>query len=1149
MLIDNLKKESTKVYEYIAEYTENGTLDVVTGYFTVGALAYLSKITNDKIEHYRFVLGDIVNVDEVKDRALDLMNENISVEGALKLSRVAKEAVSFLRQEKVAAKTLEPNFCHAKIFLHPAKNDTRLNYYITGSSNLTEAGIGLKATNNIELNISATGDNALYNEFVSWFNDLWENPQAHKNKTLKDEKGRTYTMPFKEYLIREIEKIFIEYTPRELYYKVLFELFGEQLLLEQEDPEFNRHIGRLENTAVYQTLYKFQQKGVLSLIKMLQKYDGAILADAVGLGKTWSALAVMKFFQLQGREVILLCPKKLQNNWTRFRKFQNSRFEKDQFDYFVRFHTDLMDERMDKEQYRLERADTFFINDQPKLFVIDESHNLRNDKSNRYKFFIEEILQKNEDAKVLMLSATPINNSLNDIRNQFKLIVKGASNGFYEKLGVKNIDYTFRSAQKAFNDWRHEESPKIGEFIKVIPDNFFKLTDAMTVARTRAMINGHEAELMFPSKEKPDNLFVTPKEIGNFESFEELFKKFPPMLSGYQPAFYAEPMKEKKKRQVEKQKGKDSVSVLEDEIQRDKFLVKMMYILMVKRLESSWLSFYATVSKIQEHHQNALKKIKLYQENQKNLVIDEDQASLFDDGESDEEIIELTLGKKRKISLAEIDEAGNIEAFKKDLKTDIDALDNILTNLMRFEKVITKEAAIPRNHKSADTKLEVLIEKIIKKRASGENNKNQKVVIFTVYRDTADYLFDQLKIRGFENIGLVSGTGSKTSDNDAEVKNFEPILERFAPYTKLFREKEWEFEPSSDELTDFEKYQEWIQWISENERKSYTQLQNPIDILIATDALSEGQNLQDADMVINYDIHWNPVRIIQRMGRIDRLGSPNKKIFGVNFWPSNNINAYLDLQGRIEQRMAAMRLAGSEVQLDFSDTFKEMAEDENLENRMKARMMEQMQTSWDDIEVNEQGLGFNDLSLEKYRQDLLEEYSANTEKYSRMPKGIYTGFKAVHDCCPQDGLIALLGYPCKPPNVQKHIYQSYDLIYVNYDGKTVLLNQKEVLDALTLHKDEARYIPSEIDRGEEHAIARLSNSIQKWLNDQAGEEKKQEDGTVKKTMGAEARDMLSKLKTGDKDAKNRIAQNEKSSEKYQPEKFDLITWFLVTNEK
>lgn len=1145
MLIDNENK-NYKVHEWIAKYTETGKLDIVTGYFTVGALAYLSKTTNEKIEYFRFVLGDIVNVDEVKDRALDLMNENISVEAALKLSQLAKEAVGFLKQNNVEAKTLEPNFCHAKAYLHSAKNDDRLNYFISGSSNLTEAGIGLKTTNNVELNIAETGNNSQYNELATWFETLWTKPQAHKNKTLKDEKGKIYTKPFKEYLIGEIERIFIEYTPRELYYKVLFELFGEQLLIDQDDPEFNRQIGRLENSTVYQTLYKFQQKGVLSLIKMLQKYNGAILADAVGLGKTWSALAVMKFFQLQGREVILLCPKKLQNNWSRYRKHQNSKFEKDQFDYFVRFHTDLKTELMDKEQYRNERADTFFINDKPKLFVIDESHNLRNDKSNRFKFFIEEILKKNEDAKVLMLSATPINNSLNDIRNQFKLIVKGSSAGFYQTLGIKNIDYAFRTAQRAFNEWRNQDNPKISEFIKDLPDNFFKLTDALTVARTRAMINGHESELIFPTKEKPDNLFVTPNELGNFESFEELFKKFPPMLSGYQPAFYAEPMVEKKKRQEAKQKGESKVSVLDDEIQRDKFLVKMMYILMVKRLESSWFSFYSTVSKIEAHHQNALKKIKLYQEDKKNAAIDDAQANLFEEDESDDEVIEFTLGKKRKINLSDIDEAGNLNLYKRDLKKDIDALDNILTNLMRFKKVIEKEITIPRNLKSEDTKLEVLVKKILKKRASGENNNNQKVVIFTVYRDTAEYLFSQLKSRGFDKIGMVSGTGSRTTDNDEEQKNFEPILERFAPFTKLFREKEWEFEPSSDELTDVEKYQEWIQWISKNETKTYQQLQNPIDILIATDALSEGQNLQDADMVINYDIHWNPVRIIQRMGRIDRLGSPNSKIFGINFWPSNNINSYLDLQGRIEQRMAAMQLAGSEVQLDFSDTFKAMAEDENLENRMNARMIEQMQTSWDDIEVNEQGLGFNDLSLEKYRQDLLEEYNSNSEKYSRMPKGVYTGFKAVHESCSENGIIALLGYPSKPPKVQNHIYQTYDLIYINQDGKPVLLNQKEVLDALTLHKDKARFIPSAIDKGEEGAIQNLVDSIQTWLKSQAVEEEKQEDGTTKRKMGAEAKDLLSKIKSGDQDALKRMAQNVKVLDKFQADNFDLITWFLVS---
>jgi len=860
---------------------------------------------------------------------------------------------------------------------------------------------------------------------------------------------------------------------------------------------------------------------------MLQKYDGAILADAVGLGKTWSALAVMKFFQLQGREVLLLCPKKLEHNWKRYRKHQDSKFEKDQLDFFVRFHTDMSEERMEKYD---DRADKFFTNDKPKLIVIDESHNLRNDKSNRYKFLLEYLLQPNEDIKVLLLSATPINNSLNDIRNQFKLMVQGNVHGYEESLGVRNLDYSFRTAQKAFNEWRNEPEPRISEFIKKLPANFFTLTDTLTVARTRKMIEGQEASLVFPLKEKPINLFVTPHELGNFESFEELFDHFPPMLSGYQPSFYLD----------EKDEEKD---VLHDERQRDRFLVKMLYILMVKRLESSWYSFYSTVGKIKGHHQNALDKIKAYQEDKKNTTVDEDDADLFRDDELEAEYEEFTLGKKRKVRLSDIDDAGNLEHYKKDLKKDLEALDNLASNLLKFKSRIEKEIVQPKNHSSADNKLEALIKQIENKRKSGHNSSNQKLVIFTVYRDTAKYLFEQLKARGYDKLAMVSGSGSLISDSDEESKLFEPILERFAPYTKLFREKEWEFDIKQGTQKD---YRNWVSWIAENHPKTYTKLQNPIDIIIATDALSEGQNLQDADMVVNYDIHWNPVRIIQRMGRIDRLGSPNERIFGINFWPSNNINSYLDLQGRIEQRMAAMKLAGAEVHLDFSESFKEMAEDEDLENRLKSRMMEQMQTSWDDIEVSDQGLGFDDLSLERYRQDLLDEFNKDKEKYQRMPKGVYSGFKADKTICAEDGIIALLGYPNRPERAKTHEYKVFDLIYINNDGKMVLLNQKEVLDAITHHKDRDRFVSDGIDKGDEDEIKRLVISLKSFLDNQAAEITEQEDGSTKKVMGQEAKDVLAKLRRGEKSAVERVKQNVKVDEKYQLQNFDLITWFLVT---
>lgn len=1127
MILDN-ENENKKVHEWISQYTEAGKLDIVTGYFTIGALAFLSRQVNDKINDFRLVLGDIVNVDIEDNRPLDLLNENISIEASLKLSSVAQEAVNFLKQNKVIAKTLEPNFCHAKNYLfNPSENDDRKKYFISGSSNLTEAGIGLKTTNNVELNIAETGNNNQYKELVSWFENLWVRPQAHKDKTIIHNDGTKTKVDFKEYLIHEIEKIFIKYTPREIYFKILFELFGSQLIEQENDPDFSRQVGRLENSVIYNALYDFQKKGVLSLIRMLQKYNGAILADAVGLGKTWSALAVMKFFQLQGREVLLLCPKKLENNWKRYRKNQESKFEKDQFDFFVRFHTDMSEERLEKYD---DRADKFFNNDKPKLIVIDESHNLRNDKSNRYKFLLEQVLKPNEDIKVLLLSATPINNSLNDIRNQFKLMVQGDVQGYNENLGVRNIEYTFRTAQKAFNEWREDDKPKISEFIKKLPANFFTLTDSLTVARTRKMIDGHQKELIFPHKEKPINLFVTPHELGNFETFEELFDHFPPMLSGYQPSFYVDINENEK-------------NVLHDERQRDRFLVKMMYILMVKRLESSWFSFYSTVEKIKNHHQNALDKIKNYLENKKNQTIDDVYSTQFEDDEFEDQYDEFSLGKKRKISLSEIDAAGNIENFKKDLKKDLDALDNLFINLQKFETRIKKEIDKPNNINSIDNKLEELIKQIQSKRLKGENANNQKVVIFTVYRDTAKYLFEQLKARGFNNLAMVSGSGSLTSDSDEETKNFEPILERFAPYTKLYKEKEWDFDSEKHKSN---AYQEWIQWIADNHPKTYQKLQNPIDILIATDALSEGQNLQDADMVINYDIHWNPVRIIQRMGRIDRLGSPNQKIYGINFWPSNNINNYLDLQGRIEQRMAAMKLAGAEVNLEFSDTFKEMAEDENLENRLKSRMMEQMQTSWDDIEVSDQGLGFDDLSLEKYRQDLFEEFNKDKAKYQRMPKGVYSGFKSDKNICSKDGIIALLGYPSKPEKQRDHIYRVFDIIYIDYKGEMVLLNQKEVLDAITYHKDRERFVPDAIDKGDESAIQELVNALKNYLDSQATETEVQSDGTIKKSMGREAKDVLDKLRKGDKGALARVKQNVKVDEKYQLDNFDLITWLLVT---
>ena len=460
MIIDN-DNSKLKVYERIAKYNEEGNLDVVTGYFTIGALAYLSKISKEKIKDYRFVLGDIVNFDEKVD-ALNLLNENISIDTSLKLNALAKEAVAFLKLDNVVVKTLEPNFCHAKLYLKTATADERNHYFISGSSNLTEAGIGMKKTSNVELNIAETGDGNQYNELIKWFESLWNRPQAHSKKTLISLEGKAIKKDFKIYLIEEISRLFSIYSPEQIYFKILYELFNKEI----NDPEAEKKLVKLEDTTIFNRLYDFQKGGVTSLIKMLNKYNGAILADAVGLGKTWSALAVMKAFQ-NDHKVILFCPKKLEQNWQQYLEGNNSSLEADKFEYLIRFHTDLRDGGMRSRDIKV----NFFSDDKKKLFVIDESHNLRNDKSSRYQYLIDEVLQKSQgEVKVLLLSATPINNSFKDVRNQFKLMTKGDNSGFKESLDVNNIEHTFKDVQKVFNDWSQEDEPKLADFHQRIKD-------------------------------------------------------------------------------------------------------------------------------------------------------------------------------------------------------------------------------------------------------------------------------------------------------------------------------------------------------------------------------------------------------------------------------------------------------------------------------------------------------------------------------------------------------------------------------------------------------------------------------------------------------------------------------------------------------
>ena len=1138
MLVDNHSTDF-KVHSFIQQYINDGSMDIVTGYFTVGALCHFANLTNEKIAQYRIILGDITQRDVTEISSLDLLNADLSLEKALSLKKLANDAVDFLKLNKVSLKTLEPNFCHAKLYLFKSeKNDRQKNFYISGSSNLTEAGIGIKQSDNFELNIADFGGNEQYREILNWFNALWEHPKAHNFKILVDENGKEIKIDFKTYLINEISKLFQEFLPNDIYFKILFERFYNDISLSINTPEYQRNIQKLKDSEIYNTLYEFQQKGAESLINRIEKYNGAILADAVGLGKTWTALAVMKYFQNRGREILLLCPKKLHYNWLKYKKNQNSRFEKDELEYHIRFHTDLDEKLMQKPEYVHDRKDYNFTNKKPKLIVIDESHNLRNDKSKRFEYLLEEIIKKNEDVKVLLLSATPINTDFKDVRNQLKLITKDNNGAFKEEMDINNLDYLFKQTSKHYNQWQQEKEASITELTQSFGRDFFKLTDSLIVVRTRKMIVHQQRNLVFPTKAKPINKYITPKIMLEASTLTDLINMFPPYLAGYQPNYYTLTAEERKQRDIDYQNKTYNKDVLNDEIQRDKFLVKMMTILLLKRLESSWYSFHSTVNNILDNHRNTLIKLQRYKEIKTD---DKITAFLTNIPEEEDEYQEFTLGK-REIKLADIDKAGSLDDFEKDLLADVESLESLSDGMDNFARIIKKEERNTNKAKSSDTKLQELIAILNDKK---ENATNKKVIIFTTYTDTAQYLFEQLSARGFSKIAMINGNGAQTDyKGETHIPNFEGVLERFAPFTKLFVERKWEdFECEAESPQ--ERYTLWKEWVVSVDKKVKQQLATPIDILIATDALSEGQNLQDADMVINYDIHWNPVRTIQRVGRIDRLGSPNQEVFTVNFWPAPNINEYLNLQTRIEKRMAAMKIIGSEDIKDFTENYGNIAIDTDLEERQNQKMLEQMQDSIEELET-EKSFGFDDLSLEMYRQDLALELENRLNHYLQLPNGIFSGvaFAEAIENEQKEGIIALLGSPVRKAK-QKKAYQQLKLIYVDAQGKEILVNEKEILYYLSQQKNAPRYGCEKLDIGDPEEVKHYANALAQWFEHQQANTIVDEEGHTKKVAGKASLDMLDQLSKGKKTAIEEMKNTQTMSTKYNKDNWDLITWLII----
>ena len=1125
----------TSVVDFIRKNTDpnsgrQGKLDLVTGYFTIAGLDLLNKELH-KDNEYRLVLSELTSDEDFMSRVIDLLQGDAGIESALNLSTAAKGAIEFLKRETVKVKAITNAFCHAKSYVFEDKNDSAHDYYIMGSSNLTEAGLGMRPSSNVELNFAETGKNDKYKALRAWFKKQWDDVAKEKIPVDPHDK-KSSEIEVKQYFIERIEECFGRvHTPEEIYYKILFELFNGEMDLET-DVVSEKEMALLQDSAIYRTLFNYQKKGVISLIKMLKKWNGAILADAVGLGKTFSALAVMKYFQNNGYEVLMLCPKKLEQNWKQYKRKQGSRFDRDEFDYTVRFHTDLQDDRMEKGN---ETKLSWIKKQQKLLVVIDESHNLRNDKSSRYQMLLNELLRKEasekvRDVKVLLLSATPINNGLTDIRNQFKLIAQGDNAAFNtEDFQIENLEQLFQNANNRFHEWCDKPKRTIGEFIEKLPPHFFDLTDKLIVARTRRMIEKTLGEdLGFPQKAKPDNEYVGLNGIGDYPDIAAIYDALlKTNLTAYQPTQYMTALK------VAEKEAKEN---WQSNTNREKFLVKMMAVLFMKRLESCWYSCMKTIEKVLSVHEQTLEKVNAFLEKGGAADISVETPDGAEGDESEEE--DFTL-RDATINLKKM---ARIQDFRKGLEADVQALNDFYTNLAVFESKFNAGEL-------KDDKLTRLIEILEAK----QSKPNKKAIVFTTFGDTAQYLYDQIhKAHPEWRIACVTGQtalSSQPCDMKKGQKEFLNVLQRFAPRAKLFHELDWGdlyvdaglketcYDPDAKKWNvSYEKWRDAIGMLDPDWQKV---LDAEVDILIATDCLSEGQNLQDSDLVINYDIHWNPVRLIQRFGRIDRIGSANKVVQAVNFWPTNNYNEYLHLTGRINNRMALMRLAGTETQ-PTDEELAEMVKNDPMVDRNTQKLLDQIANA-DISEIEENGLesegsgnlGLQDFSLEVFRQDLVDFYEKHRELFSKMPSGVFSGFKLATDKFQEipESLVAVLGYPRRKVGAAKMPYKKLYLMLQpsgNVPATWKELSTGHVLNFLKKNKTAPTELPDWILSNDAERLAKLSETLKSWM---------------KSKKPKEVTQSLSGLFAGQVKVSKSDAKIE---DVFKTENFDLIAWEYVS---
>jgi hypothetical protein len=859
-------------------------------------------------------------------------------------------------------------------------------YTYTPVNGFTTTDLGCERGNSM-MNFVNKVDGASARQYLRVFNELWNNEKDFADVT--------------DDIIDHISNIYRENSPEFIYFVTLYNIFNEFLEDISEDVLPNEATG-FKDSQIWNKLYDFQKDAALAIINKLEKYNGCILADSVGLGKTFTALAVIKYYETRNKNVLVLCPKKLCDNWMTYRtNYITNPIAGDRLAYTVLFHSDLS--RVGGRSNGLELEKINWGNYD--LVVIDESHNFRNGgkitrddddddpRENRYLRLMNKVIRAGVKTKVLMLSATPVNNRFNDLKNQLQLAYEGDTKRMDALLNTNtSIDDIFRQAQKAYNIWAKlpNEKRNTERLLGMLSFDFFEVLDSVTIARSRKHIEAYyntEAVGKFPLRLPPISRRPSLTDLPSAINYNEIFNQLQKLnLAIYTPSEFILPSK-MSKYALDPETHGAGLSL----VGREMGIRRIMCILMLKRLESSVNSFRLTLTRLLKLISNTIDTIDRHEAY---INVEEVDDYDFDIEDSDNDAFVGT--KKNRIALEDIDYI----SWRQYLQSDKEELE--LTRLMLDD--ITPEH---------DSKLQQLIADLRDKFAHPINGDNKKVLIFTAFSDTAVYLYDNLA----KPIKQKYGMDTALVTGDVEARSTLKLKEKL----------------------DFNKVLTLFSPISKEKESIYPNIHEEIEVLIATDCISEGQNLQDCDYLINYDIHWNPVRIIQRFGRIDRIGSKNDVIQLVNYWPDMTLDEYIDLKGRVEARMKVSVLTSTGDDNPISPE-----EKGDLEYR-KAQL-KKLQEEVVDIEEMNNGVSIMDLGLNEFRLDLLE-YMKTHKDVDHTPFGLHA--VVGHNEFTEPGVIYVLKNRNKGVNIdKKNRLHPFYIVYLRNDGSVVVnhLSPKELLD-------------------------------------------------------------------------------------------------------